>query len=58
MLFLSLGEQEIKIAIGASVLLCSYFCVVNLPFGKICTHPVGGYGCQGGQSFLVGVKGR
>ena len=34
-LFLSLGEQEIKIAIGAWVLLCSWFCVVNLPLGKV-----------------------
>jgi hypothetical protein len=33
MLFLSLGEQEIKIAIGARVLLCSWFYLVNLPFG-------------------------
>ena len=30
MLFLSLGEQEIKIGICGRVLLCSWFCVVNL----------------------------
>ena len=28
-----LGEQEIKISIWARVLLCSWFYVVNLPFG-------------------------
>ena len=32
MLPLSLGEQKMKIAIGARVLLCSWFCLVNLPF--------------------------
>ena len=32
-LFLSLGEQDIKIAIWGRVLLCSWFYVVNLPFG-------------------------
>ena len=53
MLFLSLGQQEIKIAIWGRVLLCSWFYVVNLPLGKFAAH-----GCQGCQSFLVGVKGR
>ena len=32
-LFLSQGELEMKIAIGARVLLCSWFYLVNLPFG-------------------------
>ena len=52
MLFLSLGEQEIKIAIGTfvfMVLLSEFAFLVN--FAPPC-------GCQGSQSFLVGVKGR
>ena len=32
MLFLSLGEQEVRIAIWGRVLLCSWFYVVNFPF--------------------------
>ena len=34
MFVLGLGEKEIKIAIWARVLFCSWFCVVNLDFSK------------------------
>jgi hypothetical protein len=34
-----------------------HFCLVNLAVGKFGPHPVGGYGCQGGQSFYVGGLG-
>ena len=33
------------------------FCLGDLAVGKFGPHPVGGYGCQGGQSFKVGGKG-
>ena len=41
MFFLSLGEQEIKIAICRRVLLFSFFYVVNLTVGKFGPHPGG-----------------
>ena len=48
MVFLSLGEQEIKIAICRGVLFLSSFYLVNLTAGKFGPHPAGGWGCQGG----------
>ena len=46
--FLNLGVQKLKIAIRGRVLLCMFFCVVNLDVGKFGPYPVGGYGYQGG----------
>ena len=34
MVLFSIFVKEVKIAIGEDVLLCSWFCVVNLSFGK------------------------
>ena len=48
----------VKIGIGDDWPLCSWFCVLNLDLGKFEPHLVGGYKCQGGQSFKVGTKGR
>ena len=58
MFYLSPGEQEIKIFIWGKVRLCSFFYIVNLNLYSFGPHPVGGYGCQMGQSFRVGAKGR
>ena len=55
MLFVSLGEQRIKKFVAGHF----YFMVLCTKFGVWVnfTHPVGGYGYQGDQLFLVGVKG-
>ena len=45
------GLTPLTPAICRRVLLCSLFCVVHLDVGKFGLHTVGGYGCQGGQSF-------
>jgi hypothetical protein len=42
MVFLSLGEQEIKIAICRVVLFFSFFYLVNLSVCKFGPHPGGG----------------
>ena len=45
-----MGEQEIKIATWGRVLLSSFFCVVNLDFGK--------FGGHSNLSFYERVKGK
>ena len=40
-----------EIAIWGDVLFFPLFCLGDLAVGKFGPHPVGGYGCQGGQSF-------
>ena len=42
MFVFSIYVKEVKIAIGDDVLLCSWFCVVNLYLGKFGPRPGGG----------------